>query len=96
MTEKRNITFTEKDNVPTDGITFLDCVFERANLIYDGGAHPRFERCRFSNASWEFSGAALRTVQLLQVINASPGGGAFVASLLGPSALAPRPPARRF
>jgi hypothetical protein len=94
LSETRGATFTESDTVATDGMTFLDCAFLGANLVYSGGEHPRFERCRFSKASWEFAGAALRTVGLLQAIKSSPGGDAFVAELLTPAAAAP-PPARR-
>ena len=96
MTEKRGLTFTERDTVATDGVTFVDCRFERADLVYSGGEHPRFERCAFSNATWTFAGAALRTVGLLQAINGSPGGSAFIADLLTPAAAEPKPGVRRF
>lgn len=96
MPEKRGLTFTERDTVTTDGITFVECSFERANLIYCGGDQPRFERCRFSYTTWEFTGAALRTVELLRAINGSPGGAAFVADLLGRGAPAPQSSVRRF
>jgi len=94
LPEKRGLNFTESDTVTTDGTTFVECSFERANLVYCGGDTPRFERCRFSYATWEFTGAALRTVELLRAINASPGGGAFIAHLLGPAGAAPRSAAR--
>jgi hypothetical protein len=96
LAEQRGVTFTESDNVVTDGTTFIECSFERANLLYSGGEHPRFERCRFSNASWEFGGAALRTTNLLRAINGSPGGDAFIADLLAPLPPAPQPPVRAF
>ena len=96
MSEIRGATYTERDTVATDGVTFLDCRFERATLIYSGGEHPRFERCAFSRATWTFAGAALRTVGLLQAINASPGGDAFIAELLPAAAPAPAPGARSF
>ncbi len=94
MPEKRGLTFTERDTVTTDGTTFVECSFERANLVYCGGDQPRFERCRFSYAGWEFGGSALRTVELLRAINGSPGGAAFIADLLGPGAPMPQPTAR--
>jgi hypothetical protein len=93
LSEQRGLTFTERDTIATDGVTFIDCRFERASLVYSGGEHPRFERCAFSNATWAFAGAALRTVGLLQAINVAPGGDAFVADLLGPAA--PDPPTAR-
>jgi hypothetical protein len=64
--------------------------------LISGGEHPRFERCRFSNSSWEFAGAALRTVGLLRAINGSLGGGAFIASLLAPAAADEGPAVRSF
>ena len=96
MSEKRGLTFTERDSVATDGVTFIDCRFERANLVYSGGEHPRFDRCAFSNATWEFAGAALRTVGLLQAINAAPGGDVFIAELLTPAVQQPQPATRSF
>ena len=95
MPEKRGLTFTEHDTVTTDGTTFVECSFERTTLLYCGGDQPRFERCRFSYATWEFAGAASRTVEVLRAINGSPGGGAFIADLLG-RATPPRSSARRF
>jgi hypothetical protein len=86
LPEKRDRTFTERDSAATDGVHFIDCRFDRAKLIYSGGAQPSFEGCSFSNATWEFAGAALRTIQLLQSINASPGGKAFVDNLFTPGA----------
>ena len=92
MTETRGVTFTEQDNVATDGVAFIDCAFQGANLVYSGGDLPRFERCRFSKASWDFAGPALRTIELLRAINASPGSAPFIAELLG---AAPAPTAAR-
>jgi hypothetical protein len=96
LPEKRGLTFTERDTVATDGVTFVDCRFEGADLVYSGGEHPHFERCAFSNATWTFAGAALRTVGLLRAINGSPGGGAFISGLLNPAAPEPQPAARSF
>jgi hypothetical protein len=96
MTVKRGLTFTERDSVATDGIHFIECRFERANLVYSGGDHPRFERCAFSNASWTFAGAALRTVELLRAVKSSPGGDAFLADLLAPAPPEPRSGVRSF
>jgi hypothetical protein len=96
MSEKRGITFTDRDTVATDGVAFLDCRFERTTLVYSGGEHPRFERCAFSRSTWEFAGAALRTVGLLRAINASPGGDSFIAELMAPAAPEPQTGARSF
>jgi hypothetical protein len=96
MSERRGLTFGERDRVATDGVTFVDCRFQRATLVYSGGEHPHFERCAFSNATWTFDGPALRTVGLLQAINGAPGGDAFVADLLRPAPTESKPPARSF
>ena len=62
-------TFRGGEKVDADGVTFIDCTFESAQLVYRGGDHPAFDRCRFgSDVSWHFRGAALKTIQLLQRI----------------------------
>jgi hypothetical protein len=86
LTEKSGRTFTARESVATDGVRFVECRFEGAILVYSGGQPPVFERCSFANASWEFAGAALRTIQLLQAINAAPGGKSFVDDLFAPGA----------
>ena len=81
MAEIRNQTFTDNAAVETDGNTFVDCNFESADLRYGGGPHPFFENCTSGNVGWYFHGPALRTIQLLQQINASEIGRNFIADL---------------
>jgi hypothetical protein len=86
LTETKNQTFSPSEQVETDGRTFTDCTFNEASLVYSGGEHPKFERCTFHSCGWHFSGAALKTIQFLQQINASPGGQDFLADIFRPGA----------
>ena len=75
-------TFRGGEKVDADGVTFIDCTFESAQLVYRGGDHPAFDRCRFgSDVSWHFRGAALKTIQLLQRIGNDEGGERFIADV---------------
>lgn len=68
--------------VETDGKTFTDCTFTSVSLLYTGGEHPLFERCKFNDGvSWNFRGPALRTIQFLQRINNDEGGEQFIADM---------------
>jgi uncharacterized protein YjbI with pentapeptide repeats len=84
MEEIKGQTYADGATVDVDGRTFSDCKFESATLRYCGGAHPIFNNCDFGGANWHFSDGALRTIQLLQQINASPGGDRFLADLFKP------------
>jgi hypothetical protein len=86
LSEIGNRTFAAGERVETDGMTFADCTFNEVILVYSGGEHPKFERCTFHSCGWHFSGAALRTVQFLQQVNASPGGQEFLADIFRPGA----------
>jgi hypothetical protein len=83
MVEVRERSFGKED-VQTDGETFVGCIFEGTTLRYGGGPHPRFERCTLTGVNWHFNDAALRTIQFLQGINASDGGPAFIGDLFRP------------
>ena len=80
----RDMNFAAGDVVYADGGHFINCSFDGATLVYSGGEHPRFEDCRFNASGWAFSDAALRTVQFLQFLNASPEGPEFLAELFAP------------
>jgi hypothetical protein len=81
-----NRTFAKGEQVDTDDTRFSDCAFNEAILVYRGGEHPKFDRCTFHSCGWHFSGPALKTVQFLQQINASPGGQDFLAGIFRPGA----------
>jgi hypothetical protein len=67
--------------VEVDDTHFLNCRFDSAQLRYAGGPQPRFENCTFNEVGWYFHGAALRTIQLLQMQNQDGSGQAFIDSL---------------
>lgn len=79
--EIKGRTFANGEQIDVDGKRFTDCRFDKATLRYSGGPHPLFTDCNFSGAAWLFAGAALRSIQLLQQINAAPGGPDFIAGL---------------
>ena len=84
MTDYANQTFAAGEEIETDGNGFADCTFNEVALVYQGGEHPRFDRCNFHSCGWMFRGPALRSVQFLQQVNASPGGKEFLADLFLP------------
>jgi hypothetical protein len=77
----RDMTFANRDQVEVDGGTFINCDFRFAILLYGGGEHPKFEDCTFGDVSWHFEGAALRTIQLLQLVGAAEAGQALIKDL---------------
>ena len=83
MAEIRDRTFAG-DVVDTDGTNFIGCTFQSVSLRYAGGEHPRFEGCSFDGMNWYFTDAALRTIQLLQSLNAGGVGEEMVANLFKP------------
>ena len=84
MPEVRDRKFNNDFPVETDGGHFIGCTFEGTTLVYGGGEHPKFDECTLEGVNWYFSEGALRTIQFLQLINASPGGPAFVGDLFKP------------
>jgi hypothetical protein len=77
-------TYSDGETIDTDGQTFNECQFQKVSLRYGGGLHPVFNNCGFGEVGWIFTAGALRTIQFLQQINASPGGPGFVADLFTP------------
>jgi hypothetical protein len=57
-----------------DGGSFDRCRFRRATLIYCGGAPPKIEGCSFEGVTFEFDGAAARTLALLKAMAAPSSG----------------------
>jgi hypothetical protein len=84
MGEVRDRRFGDDEPVETDGDRFVGCTFEGTTLQYGGGLHPQFDDCTLTGVNWMFTNAALRTIQFLQMVNASEGGPAFIADLFRP------------
>jgi hypothetical protein len=55
--------------VSLDNRSFERCRFRSAVLVYGGGIPPRLSDCVFERASFEFSGAASRTLAFLQAMS---------------------------
>jgi hypothetical protein len=68
MKVHRNQVITGKTLV-LDGSQFLDCTLIRCILKYNGGI-VILKGTSVSNCSWEFSGQALNTVELLKTLGA--------------------------
>lgn len=60
--------------IAIDGRIFERCRFERAVLVYSGGALPRIEHCAFAHSTFEFEDAAARSMALLQAMSAKSSG----------------------
>lgn len=60
--------------IAIDGRIFERCRFERAVLVYSGGPLPRIEHCAFDNSTFEFEGAAARSMALLQAMSSQSSG----------------------
>jgi hypothetical protein len=82
MIEVHDQTLSEP--VEVDDTHFLNCHFESVQLRYAGGIQPRFENCTFNEVGWYFTGAALRTIQLLQVQNQDGHAQAMIDDLFRP------------
>ena len=60
--------------IAIDGRSFERCRFERAVLVYAGGPLPRIENCGFDNSTFQFEGAAARSLALLKALSAQSSG----------------------
>jgi hypothetical protein len=65
---------TLSGTVLLDGASFDHCRFQKAVLVYTGGDPPRIKDCVFDGVSFEFQGAAARSLALLQAMS-SPSSG---------------------
>lgn len=52
--------------VVLDEDEFLECTFTRCQIVYRGGERAYLVRCRFAECSFEFEGAAGRTLLFLR------------------------------
>ena len=57
-----------------DAAAFDRCAFSKAVLVYAGGIPPKIQNCSFREVSFEFSGAAGRTLAFLQAMSAPSSG----------------------
>jgi len=65
---------TLKGRIALDNTVFEDCRFLGAVLVYSGGVPPTLRDCLFDSVTFEFDGAAGRTLGLLQAMSASSSG----------------------
>jgi hypothetical protein len=49
-----------------DGNQYNDCRFENCTMVYRGGEIPHITGCQFDNCSWQFDGAAERTLLFMR------------------------------
>jgi hypothetical protein len=88
MADVRDQNIAASGPIDVDGMRFVNCTFAPATrLRYGGGVLPCFEDCTFTEVGWFFTGAALRTIQLLQAQNSKGEGQAFLDELFRPGAL---------
>jgi hypothetical protein len=57
-----------------DNATFERCKFQSAVLVYTGGVPPTIRNCSFEKVSFEFDGAAGRTLAMLQAMSSTSSG----------------------
>lgn len=70
-------TFTDQaftGRVVLDDASFRDCTFHRAVLVYSGGAPPSLQNCTFQGVTFEFAGAAARSLAFLKAMSAPSSG----------------------
>jgi len=84
MQEISGRTFTNEEQVDSDGVRFVNCDFQSVSLVYRGGDHPEFLDCKTGDVAWLFKGPALKTIQLLQMVNNEIPNGEFLASVFKP------------
>jgi hypothetical protein len=60
--------------VVLDNVNFEQCRFQGAVLVYRGGLPPTVRNCTFQDVSFEFEGAAGRTLALLQAMSSTSSG----------------------
>ena len=65
---------TLSGRVRLDNTSFVRCRFKSAILVYAGGPPPQISDCGFEDTTFEFAGAAGRTLALLQALSAQSSG----------------------
>lgn len=62
--EVQRATFSDSREV-IDGNEYIDCRFERCDIVYCGGDIPNIVGCTFDACQWHFEDAAERTLAFL-------------------------------
>lgn len=70
--EVRDQNLTGK--IVLDNTSFEHCSFQAAVLVYYGGVPPSIRDCSFQGVSFEFAGAAGRTLAFLQALSGKSSG----------------------
>lgn len=60
---------TLEGRIQLDDRTFEGCRFEHAVLVYSGGRPPHIQGCEFRDVTFEFQGAAARSLAFLQAMS---------------------------
>lgn len=66
MAEIRDQTLTGEQTL--DGNTYINCQFNSARLVFQGGPPPGFVNCTFGETEFVFDGAAGRTLGFLKAM----------------------------
>ena len=66
MADIRNQTLSG-DQIVDDNV-YIDCTFENARLIYEGGVPPGFDNCAFKASHFRFQGPAGYTLSILKTM----------------------------
>jgi hypothetical protein len=61
----QNKTFKDQ-SVELDGNEFVGCTFQRCQLVYSGGALPRFDSCSFEASPFNFQQGAGNALHFLR------------------------------
>lgn len=67
MADIRNQTLSGDQII--DGNNYIDCTFDGARLIYEGGMPPGFQNTRFDNSQFRFQGPAGYTLAFLKAMS---------------------------
>src|SRR5688572_15167074 len=54
--------------IMADGGIYTRCKFTRCRMVFSAAIPGHFEGCNFHECAWEFSGAALVTVQVMSAM----------------------------
>lgn len=66
MAEVRDQTLSGDQQI--DAQVYINCQFEKARLIYEGGVPPGFNNCGFNETNFVFQGPAGYTLSFLRAM----------------------------